>query len=1322
MHRSPHRVAGRADSGREPGDARRRAPRRRGQGGQRAAGGGQRGGRDRSPRRRRYPGLHVGQSGPAGRGPAGRATRRPRRAVRRRQPRRHQEHPLRPVPARRGAGGDRSRRAEGLSGRAARRPGAGQDRLGADGIRSLVEPVGGGHGGGSAGYSGVTAGATARGPKRRRGPGGAGGDPGADRRRRHRRVLRGAREGERAVAGGAHHGDVGQCGPAGGGGRLRGVQRADDHPLEGCEGERQRRDQEPALGPRVQRGARVAGARRQRAGRRHHPGNRQARPGARRFDGARRDAVGAGELRPRRGDGAVGAVDPDAARQGGGRFDQQCPRDHRDLQSHQPRRGVRQGARHPHAAGIDPGEDHLRGPHRRGRAGREVRPRLPDAVLQQAGAAARSAHRQGGGHQRRRRAGRVRAARQLRVQRGDRGPGREFPLRHRERRPGSGEPGAQPDLLDRDWELRSHDVPAGAAAGRAGRRAGGADHHDARQPARRNSGGRPRADPRDRRELRDGRSHTTARHGAVRADRHQPEGDAPRDGQPAGPDGSARRALQRAARVGGHRLHVPDAAGGQPDIGERRRNGGHRRPYGDRSHGNQVRNTVPRRLADSREAVRLQLRAGIAARSVDTHYAAHHRRPGDAQHREVTRSVLMQQMRGVREWCALVALAGVVGACETARNPGGVLRDQITPTITLVAASDTQQISNGLSFTVAATDNLGLKDVRLTYSDPSIAQSDSIFTSAVTTFSQSEHITFPPTSGAGGFITIIGRATDGAGNFAEDTIVIFLSNVQALSVTLVAPTAPAVASSGKNIPVEVHAQQLGGLERIGFIITPRARQPPDTFYTDTLTVQPGFTTFTVTGFAVDAGGRRAFSNTVTVTVQTPGNDVTPPTVSHMISSRVEVNDNVAVHATDPSGIKVMGFRVDTALAAVPPFTGVTPLKFVLDSTMAAGNLTTVDKVFALALPLADSGLPKSVVIRGYACDLAVARNCAYSQTSTVIVGSPARRAAPMVIGASGGVDTVVVVAGTTHSLPFGGHIADAIYNSNRRELYLTNDALGRVEVYKLATNTLDPTGIITAGPVPWGIALWPVDTLGTYDPNRVVVADAGGTELSILDASTRRLLWRQALPNFLIEKYSIQIVANFIRAVITVHDVSDRPQYLGTVCRVTSGGSTCNADSIYAIYSTTPTQSSSSPFSGRATLRMEKLINSTDTTQLFGHLFWELGALGQNVTGDTLRIVLIRPTQGQSKVVLTACRQVTIDFGSFGLGDQTFVRNTGNFTHAFVGEGGSNIELSSARVFAYSAKKQLIRPANSCTMGGAFGIPESGNDDQDFGMSPGVHG
>src|SRR2546429_4635500 len=235
----------------------------------------------------------------------------------------------------------------------------------------------------------------------------------------------------------------------------------------------------------------------------------------------------------------------------------------------------------------------------------------------------------------------------------------------------------------------------------------------------------------------------------------------------------------------------------------------------------------------------------------------------------------MPQVRVVRGWWGMVALA-VLWACETARNPGGVQRDLIPPVITLTANADTQAIASGLQFTVDASDNLGLKDVQLTYAGGYLAQTDTVFNTAVTSFNVGESITFPASSGAGGLITIIGRATDGAGNFAADTITVFLSNVQALTVTLLQPVPPAVASSGKNIPVQVEARQLGGIATLGFIITPRnavvdpttpptdsvlftppARQPPDTTYTDTLTVQAGFTSFTVNAFAVDAGGRRA---------------------------------------------------------------------------------------------------------------------------------------------------------------------------------------------------------------------------------------------------------------------------------------------------------------------------------------------------------------------------------------------------------------------------------------------------------------------------------
>jgi hypothetical protein len=699
----------------------------------------------------------------------------------------------------------------------------------------------------------------------------------------------------------------------------------------------------------------------------------------------------------------------------------------------------------------------------------------------------------------------------------------------------------------------------------------------------------------------------------------------------------------------------------------------------------------------------------------------------------------MQQVRAGRAWGALVVLAAAVGACETARNPSGSQPDRIPPSITLSTTADTQQIASGLQFSVSASDNLGLKDVRLTYSGGYIAQTDTIFNSAVTSFSKSANVTFPANSGAGGFITIIGRAIDGQNNFAEDTIVVFLSNVQALSVTLLAPTTGAIASPGRNIVVSVRAQQVGGIQRVGFTVVPRSAVtdpttpptdslvftgtlPTDTTYTDTLTVSPSFTTgsFTVAGFAVDAGSRRAVTPAVTVNIQSVQTDNTPPVVSHTIPARVEATDTITVRALDPSGIAWIGFRVDTVLTAVPPFTGITPARF--DSVnVGAGNLTDVTR--KLSLGLTALATPVSVVVRGYACDLATARNCAFSQTSTVITPAapraPARAATP-----SNGVDTVVVVAGRTFALPLGGNIADAIFNANLNELYLTNPTRHRVEVFQAANSTFVASGITFGVGVPWGVALWPRDTLGNYGDS-IVVADAGGTQLAIVDVRTavRQLQWRQDLPNFLIETYKVLRLAGGTIEEILVHDVSDRPQYVATVCRAGNTPPNCAPDSIFAVYSTTPTQSSTSPFAGKATLRMEKLVSPTSGFPLFGHLFWEIGATFASTSTDTLRIEEVR--RNSRKVILSACRGISVDLPTFGLGDSTYTRNSGNFTHAFVGEGG-NISTAFARVMAYDARRPITGVGvvnSSCVNPLVTGrtVLAQGEDHEDLGMSPGVH-
>ncbi|MEX2157383.1 MAG: hypothetical protein WD773_11175 [Gemmatimonadales bacterium] len=701
---------------------------------------------------------------------------------------------------------------------------------------------------------------------------------------------------------------------------------------------------------------------------------------------------------------------------------------------------------------------------------------------------------------------------------------------------------------------------------------------------------------------------------------------------------------------------------------------------------------------------------------------------------------MRQARRGTAVWGFLVlALALWMGACETTRNPGGIQRDVTEPAIVLTnAVGDTQDIADGLRFNISAVDNLALKSIRLTFSGGYIAQSETTFTGTNTTYSVSKTVTFPAGSGAGGNITIVGRATDGAGNFAEDTIFIFLSNVDALRVYLVSPQAGAVASSGKGIPVQVSASQNSGIAKIGFLVSPATSvnnpttPPNDSIvftapladsvdYVDTLIVVPTTGTFNVVGFAEDSAGRRGGTNVVTVTIQSAANDTTDPLVSHKVGTRVEVDDTIIVRATDPSAIAWIGFRVDT---------GGVLLKF--DTVdVSAGNLTDVTRRASLGLGalLPPGNLPRSIVVRGYACDLAVARNCSYTNTTTLLPGAPAPTSgAPRPqLAPAGLIDTVVVVNGITIPLAGASSIADAIYNGNRRELYLTNPAFNRVDVFQVANTTFVAGGITTAGGQPWGIALWPRDILGGYK-DTIVVADAGGTQLSVINVGTggpRQILWRQDLPNFLIQTYKVVAVAGGFREEITSHDLSDLPQYVATVCRPASGGgSACHADSVFALYSTSPTGSSDAPFSGRGTLRMEKLINTPNDSLKYGHFFWEIATTSFTTGTDTLRIVLDRG-RDFNKVVLSACAGVTVNLQDMGLGDRTFARNSGDFTHAFFGEGG-NIAVAFARVMSYDARQPLRAGAVTDTtcftsVDTLFGPSDAGENDVDFGMSPGVH-
>lgn len=695
-------------------------------------------------------------------------------------------------------------------------------------------------------------------------------------------------------------------------------------------------------------------------------------------------------------------------------------------------------------------------------------------------------------------------------------------------------------------------------------------------------------------------------------------------------------------------------------------------------------------------------------------------------------------------WGVAVVSALAVWACETTRNPGGIQRDVTEPAILLTnTVGDTQDIANGLSFNVSAVDNLALKSIRLTFSGGLIAQAETTFTGQNLTYNATRTLTFPAGSGAGGGITIIGRATDGAGNFSEDTLFIFLSNVDALRVVMVTPQPGAIASTGRGIPVEISAAQNSGIAKIGFLVSPRSAvsnptTPPNDsivftapfadsiLYVDTLVVLAATGTFNVVGFAEDSAGRRGSTNVVSVTIQSAVNDTSAPLVDHKIDPRVEVDDTITIRATDPSAIEWIGFRVDTGLAGIQ-------VKF--DTiNVGAGNLTDVTRRMSLNLAtVLPQPLPRTIVVRGYACDRAIARNCSFTNTQTLLPVAPILPPGPGMGAAAGPnipqpaasalIDTVIVVSGITVALPVGGRIADAIFNGNDSTLYLTNPDLSRVEIFQVANTAFVAAGIPTSGPQPWGIALWPRDTLGNYG-DTIVVANSGGTELSVIDVrpGVRRLVWRQDLPDYLIETY--RVLTAPLREEITVFDVSDRPQYVSTVCRP-GGGTTCHADSIFAIYSTTPTASSAFPFNGRATLRMEKLINTANPALLFSHLFWELAGDStlSSTSRDTLRIEMRRgrPYNVQ-EVQLSACAGVTIDLATFGLGDSTYVRNSGNFTHAIMGEGG-NVTTEFARVVGYTTKAPLLHGPSTfrgCDTNISGITTDSGENHRDLGVTPAI--
>ena len=602
-------------------------------------------------------------------------------------------------------------------------------------------------------------------------------------------------------------------------------------------------------------------------------------------------------------------------------------------------------------------------------------------------------------------------------------------------------------------------------------------------------------------------------------------------------------------------------------------------------------------------------------------------------------------------------------------------RDVIRPR--LAVAKGGEAPDSLLAVAVTATDNIGLKRVRLLLDGGLTATFDTTFTSAVTTLTVQVRIPVPRSAPVGATVIVRGVATDGAGNLSDTSrVALAIGNLEPPLAAITSPAAGAPVVSGKSLVLSLTGRARFKVRTLGFDITGAYRYRDSVTFTsplrdsvallDTLVIPDTVrgATIQVTPFITDSLNQRVAGTPVSYAVQSASNANTIPVVRTGVASRIEVADTVFVEATDPVGITTLGYEIRTLTGQL----------LVVDSVGSSGAFSTLVRTFQVRIPV--TAFPTPVTVTGFA------RN-ANGRRDVSRLGSGSVR-----------LDTAQVVAGYTVPLPAGGTIADAIYVPRTDRLYLSNIERNWLEVYNLADSTFRTP--ISVGSRPWGLAPWPRNRDGVMG-DTLLVANSGGTNLSYVDlrqGSTGREVYRYPLPNIIV--YSVTTVRSSTSDQLitqrTVYDFSDRPQYLATSCTgATTPGAPC--EDVVAVYSTAPTPGQSVPFPNQGTIRWENLSRRAS------HFFFE-HAMGQTAgRSDTLEIVRFAANGvGADSTLLPYRQRVFRPDGTFydysviaridalAFRDTTFVRGSGNFRRAVFGEGGP---VRGSRALAYDATRGL---------------------------------
>ncbi|MGH7482035.1 MAG: hypothetical protein ACRELV_07760 [Longimicrobiales bacterium] len=380
------------------------------------------------------------------------------------------------------------------------------------------------------------------------------------------------------------------------------------------------------------------------------------------------------------------------------------------------------------------------------------------------------------------------------------------------------------------------------------------------------------------------------------------------------------------------------------------------------------------------------------------------------------------------------------------------------------------------------------------------------------------------------FVQIIATVTDSRQVVLADTVLVLLGGPD---VNLLTPRDGDEATAGSALALSVEASDPTlGIDSVLIQVTGLVNQTfrwPDIgriqepVRRDTTVLLPDGVAgqLSVRGIAYsDTIPGRSDIATVTVTTAGPA-DAVAPTLFRTITSpaRAELDDTIAVTVTarDVGSAGLVRIGVVARIADTQPAVPLLVLRDTLLATAATGSI-----VHTFVLHLTDFGLtelnlplPKDVKVSVSAFAIDAAANCA-----TAVAPEPSQSLPCVSAGTANGrtffdagtfaapaPHLITVVLGTTILLPGGGQIADAVVDSLRQRLYLSNIDRNRVEVMTLADTSFQSS--IAVGSRPWGLFIGGVDpATGVMTNDTLIIANSGGTNISFvgLDAAPDALL------------------------------------------------------------------------------------------------------------------------------------------------------------------------------------------------------------------------